>query len=236
MRAVTGPRYGRIWNVDILQSLVKRFGDGVSGDWKVPGEFGKAVTVTKDNTTLFAGDRDMFVFLADEEHRIEIPNRRPGLMGTMARGFFMWNSEVGSKTYGLATFFMDYVCQNRIVWGAEEYKEVRVRHTASAPDRFLDEMAPALNAYANSSTSSITKAIEDARAKRLDKVDDFLATRFSKRLVQPLKLIHEAEEGRPIESLWDVTTAATAYARSIEYQDDRVEMERKAGEIMRLAS
>ncbi len=44
------------------------------------------------------------------------------------------------------------------------------------------------------------------------------------------------EENRPIESLWDVTTAATAYARGIRYQDDRVELEREAGKIMALAS
>jgi hypothetical protein len=236
LRAATGPRYGRIWNADILQGLTKRFGDGVTGDWKVPGEFGKAVNVTKANTTLFAGDRDMFVFLADEQHRIEVPNRRHGQAGQMARGFFMWNSEVGSSTFGLATFLFDYVCCNRIVWGAEEYKEVRIRHTASAPDRYIEEMAPALTAYANSSASNVVKAIELARASNLDKVDDFLATRFGKRLVQPLKMIHEAEEDRPIETLWDVTTAATAYARSIEWQDDRVDLERKAGEVMRLAS
>jgi hypothetical protein len=235
-RAVTGPRYGRIWNTDILQGLVKRFGDGVSGDWKVPGEFGKAVRVTKENTTLFAGDRDMFVFLADEQHRIEVPNRRNGQSGEMARGFFMWNSEVGSSTFGLATFLFDYVCCNRIVWGASEYKEVRIRHTASAPDRYIEEMAPALTAYANSSARNVVKAIEDARAKRLDKVDDFLANRFGKRLVTPLKSIHMAEENRPIETLWDVTTAATAYARSVEYQDDRVELERVAGDVMSLAA
>jgi hypothetical protein len=33
----------------------------------VPGEFGQRVAVTKQNTTLYASDRDMFVFLADEE-------------------------------------------------------------------------------------------------------------------------------------------------------------------------
>jgi len=33
-----------------------------------------------------------------------------------------------------------------------------------------------------------------------------------------------------------VTTAATAYARTIEWQDARVEMERQAGEVMALAS
>lgn len=236
LRAATGPRYGRIWNDEIVTGLVDRFGDGVTGDWRVPGEFGKAVNVDKGNTTLFAGDRDMFVFLADEQHRIEIPNRRNGQAGSMARGFFMWNSEVGSSTFGLATFLFDYVCCNRIVWGAAEYQEVKIRHTASAPDRFLDEMRPALTAYANASASGVVKAIEDARAKRLDNVDDFLSQRFGKRMAQPLQMIHKAEEGRPIETLWDVTTAATAYARSIEWQDSRVDLERKAGDVLALAA
>lgn len=236
LRAATGPRYGRIWNSEIITGLVDRFGDGVSGDWKVPGEFGKAVDVTKENTTLFAGDRDMFVFLADETHRIEIPNRREGRSGELSRGFFVWNSEVGSSTFGLATFLFDYVCCNRIVWGAAEYQEVKIRHTASAPDRFFDEMRPALTAYANASAGGVVKAIEDARAKRIDDVSGFLASRFGKRLVVPLETLHRAEEGRPIETLWDVTTAATAYARSIEHQDARVDMERIAGDVMALAA
>ena len=80
LRAATGPRYGRIWNDGeggVVEALVHRFGDGITGDWRVPGEFGKEVVVTKDNTTLFASDRDMFVFLADEKNRIEVPDRRP---------------------------------------------------------------------------------------------------------------------------------------------------------------
>jgi hypothetical protein len=43
------------------------------------------------------------------------------------------------------------------------------------------------------------------------------------------------EEERPIETLWDVTTAATAYARGIQYQDERVDIERAAGKVMALA-
>ena len=237
LRAATGPRYGRIWNADVVEALTDRFGDGVSGAWKVPGEFGKDVVVDKNNTTLYASDRDMFVFLADEKNRIEIPNRRNGQSGALARGFFMWNSEVGDKTFGLGTFLFDYACKNRIVWGAENYNEVRIRHTASAPDKFIQEMTPAIIAYANSSADNITTAIEGARSKRLgDDLDSFLGTRFGKRMIVPLKAVHEAEEGRPIETLWDVTTAATAYARGIEHQDRRVEMEREAGKILKLVN
>lgn len=240
IRAATGPKYGRIWNSDIVNGLVKQFGDGLSGDFRVPGEFGKHVDVTKANTTLYAGDRDMFVFLADEEHRIEIPNRRDGQVGSLARGFFVWNSEVGKTTFGIGTFLFDYVCCNRIVWGAEGYGEITIRHTASAPERFIEQAAPALQLYAQSSTQSITKAVAAARAARIDvngaSVDEFLSKRFGPRMVSTIKSAHMNEEGRPIETLWDATTAVTAYARTIEYQDQRVELERQAGDIMRLAA
>lgn len=76
LTAATGPRYGRIWDAEIIAELIRRFGDGVTGPWRVPGEFGVDVTVNKSNTTLFASDRNMFVFLADEKNRIELPNRR----------------------------------------------------------------------------------------------------------------------------------------------------------------
>lgn len=238
LRAATGPRYGRIWNADVVSSLVKSVGDGVTGQWKVPGEFGKAITVTKDNTTLYASDRDMFIFLADEEHKIEMPNRRNGKSGMLSRGFFLWNSEVGDKTFGLATFLFDYTCCNRIVWGADGYQEIRIRHTASAPDRWLEEVTPALLAYSNSSAKSITDGIERARAVAIgpDKLDAFLANRFGKRLADPMKMVHATEEGRPIENAWDVVTAATAYARGIGQQDKRVELERLAGELLTKAA
>jgi hypothetical protein len=236
LRAVTGPNYGRIWNATITSALVERFGDGITGDFRVPGEFGKAVKVTRDNTTLFASDRDMFVFLADEQHRIEIPNRRDGKAGSLARGFFVWNSETGSQTLGIATFLFDYVCCNRIVWGASDYREIRVRHTAGAPDRWLDEVAPAIEAYADSSASNVVKAIEDARSKRIDDVDAFLAKRFTRSQVSAIKASHMADEQRPIETLWDATVGVTAYARSIQYQDARVDLEREGGRILDMAA
>lgn len=235
LRAATGPNYGRIWNSDIADALVNRFGDGLTGQFKVPGEFGQRVEITKANTTLYAGDRDMFVFLADEDHKIEMPNRRDGRGGLLSRGFFVWNSEVGSSTFGVATFLFDYVCCNRIVWGAEGYKEITIRHTAGAPDRFVEQVAPALESYANSSTASITKAIEDARAARIGDgaaVSEFLAKRFTKSQVSAIQQAHIADEGRPIETLWDATTGITAYARSIPFQDDRVKLEREAGKVM----
>lgn len=235
LRAVTGPNYGRIWNSTITGALVKRFGNGLTGDFRVPGEFGKAVEVTKSNTTLYASDRDMFVFLADETHRIEVPDRRNGESGSLARGFFVWNSEVGAQSFGIATFLFDYVCCNRIVWGAQDVSEIRIRHSSGAPDRWLEEVSPAIERYANSSASSVVQAITQAKAARIDDVDTFLKNRFSRSQVSSIKAAHMSDEQRPIETLWDATTAVTAYARGIQFQDERVNLEREGGKILQLA-
>jgi hypothetical protein len=40
------------------------------------------------------------------------------------------------------------------------------------------------------------------------------------------------EEQRPIETRWDVVTAVTASARQIPFQDERVALERKAGDLL----
>jgi len=235
LAAVTGPAYGRIWNSQITGALVERFGDGRTGTFRVPGEFGKQVAISKDNTTLYASDRDMFVFLADEEHRIELPNRRDGKTGSMARGFFVWNSEVGSSTLGISTFLFDYVCSNRLVWGASNISEIKIRHTGGAADRWLQEVVPAIQTYANGSTAGIVASIEDARSRRIDDVAGFLAKRFSRAQSSAIMAAHMTDEARPIETLWDAATGITAYARNIQHQDARVQIEREAGKLLEAA-
>lgn len=244
LRAATGPAYGRIWDADILRALTDTYGDGVSGRFRVPGEFGRAVPVTSDNTTLYAGDRDMFVFLADETNRIEVPGRRDGKAGALARGFFVWNSEVGARTFGISTFWFDYVCQNRIVWGAENQQSITIRHTASAPDKWLEQLQPALQAYAEASTAGVSDLVAAARAKRIMTVEGgdnssavmaFLAKRFSGAQARAVMDTHMLEEGRPIETLWDAATGITAFAKGIPFQAERVEMEREGGRVLAMA-
>lgn len=236
LRAATGPNYGRIWNKHIVEALINRVGDGATGNFKVPGEFGKDVVITRDNTTIYGSDRDMFVFLADEKNRVTVDNRRNGQQGSLARGFFLWNSEVGSQSIGFSTFLFDYACCNRIVWGAQDYREIRIRHTTSAPDRWMDEVMPTLVAYSESSARSTEETIKHAQQRKVEAVEDFLAKRFTKTIARGAMKAHEAEEGRPIETMWDAVTGVTAYAKSISYQDERVTVERGAGKLLDLVA
>jgi hypothetical protein len=118
------------------------------------------------------------------------------------------------------------------VWGAEGYKELRIRHTSGAPDRYLFEVAPALVRYAESSTQPIIDTVKAAQAKKLDDVDEYLLRRFSKGQVTGIKLAHMEDEGRPIETVWDAVNGATAFARNLPHQDTRVAIERTAGAMM----
>jgi len=53
------------------------------------------VDITRDTTTLYASDRDVFLFLVDDAYPIgagRLPNGDPD---PFFRGFYAWNSEVG---------------------------------------------------------------------------------------------------------------------------------------------
>lgn len=237
LRAATGPNYGRVWNAEVVDALVAKFGDGRTGDFRVPGEFGREVAITKANTTIYGSDRDIFVFLADETNRVEVKDRRDGKGGSLARGFFVWNSEVGSQSIGAAFFLFDYACSNRIVWGAQGFKEIRLRHTSGAPSRWLEQVEPVLLDYAHSAAGPIEAQIAAAQKAKIDRdLGDFLKGRFSASQVRDIEQAHIREEGRPIETIWDAVTGVTAFAKGITFQDERVGVERAAGKLLDLVT
>ena len=178
------------------------------------------------------------MFLADENRGIEIANRRHGQYGQMALGFFMWNSEVGDSTVGIDFFGYDYACSNRNVWGAKMFGSIRIRHTASAPDKWLEQIQPALTAYAEASTENVAATIKAAQQAKIETdLDAFLKNRkFTKTEATAIKLAHIREEERPIETLWDLNTAITAHAKTIGWQNERVAMERRGGDILDLVA
>jgi hypothetical protein len=247
LRAATGPDYGRIYDWEVLepiQQLVAASG----GRWKVPGMmtgsrdgmavYDPEIPVTKDTTTLFASDRDVFVFMVDDHNPIEagkLPNGEPDLM---FRGFYAWNSETGSKTAGIAAFYLRGVCMNRNLWGVENFQEIKIRHTKFAPDRFATEARPALQSFANGSTATFLEGVRAAKAAKIAHDDEsrleFLSKRagLSGRMAKAAAARHMVEEGRPVESVWDAAQAITAIARDIPHQDARIEVERKAGALL----
>ena len=245
LRAVTSPDYGRIFDHELVGAVQRIAGNG-TGDtrWKVPGVldwstgiYNPHVDVSKDTTTLYASDRDVFLFLVDDLNPIEAGRLRDGSPDLYFRGFYCWNSEVGAKTLGMASFYLRAVCQNRNLWGVEDFEEIVIRHSKYAASRFAHEAAPALLNFANSSPMPFVNGIKAARERIVARSDEdrteFLRRRgFSK--AEAAKVIETvlAEEGHPPESIFDFVQGITAVARDKPHQDARLDMEAKAKKLL----
>ena len=227
LRALTSTGYGRVWDEQVVDQIQQVNQDG---RWVVP-----AASYADANplraTTLYASDRDIFIFLVDPQNPVEAAGE------TLYRGFFAWNSEVGAATFGLTTFLYRSVCDNRIVWGATNVNELRIRHTRGAPERFAHEGIRALRAYTEERTDRLSGAIERAQSFELGRGEGgwqnwlkdrgFQAT-VARRAVENAR----AEQGED-RSLWDIIQGITASARSIQHTDTRVAVETQAGNLMR---
>ena len=249
LRAATGPDYGRIYDHELVAAVQKIAGNG-TGDtrWKVPGTldwssgvYNPMVDITKDTTTLYASDRDVFLFLVDDMNPIEAGKLPDGSPDLYFRGFYCWNSEVGAKTLGIASFYLRAVCQNRNLWGVEDFQEISIRHSKYAANRFAHEAAPALTRFADSSPRPFVEGIRAARERIVARSDedrtDFLRKRgFSKAETTRIVDTVLAEEGRPPESVFDFVQGITAVARSKPQQDARLDMEGKAKKLLERAA
>jgi hypothetical protein len=245
LRAVTSPDYGRIFDHELVEAVQRIAGNG-TGDtrWKVPGVldwstgiYNPRVDISKDTTSLYASDRDVFLFLVDDLNPIEAGRLRDGSPDLYFRGFYCWNSEVGAKTLGMASFYLRAVCQNRNLWGVEDFEEIVIRHSKYAASRFAHEAAPALLNVANSSATPFVNGIKAAReqivARSHEDSTEFLRRRgFSK--PETAKVIETvlAEEGRPPESIFDFVQGITAVARDKPHQDARLDLEAKAKKLL----
>ena len=180
LRAVTGPDYGRIHDHELVDAVQRIAGNG-TGDtrWKVPGVldwsrgvYNPRVDITKDTTTLYASDRDVFLFLVDDLNPIEAGRLSDGSPDLYFRGFYCWNSEVGARTLGMASFYLRAVCQNRNLWGVEDFEEITIRHSKYAAARFAHEAAPALLNFANSSPQPFINGVKAARERIVARSDE----------------------------------------------------------------
>lgn len=246
--AMTGAEYGRVHDYLLVDQITRIAASGRGETrWKIPGvidwstkKYNPFVDISKQNTTLYASDRDVFIFLVDDTHPIEIGKLWDGSPDIVFRGFYCWNSEVGSKTLGISTFLFRAVCANRCIWGVQDVNRISIRHNKYAAERFASEVGPALISYSNSSEKGVLESIRSARNKVVaadeeEQVEFLTKRQFTE--AQAKKIIDTViqEEGHPPSSIWDFVNGITAVARGIPHTDDRVDMERRAGKLLAAA-
>jgi hypothetical protein len=234
LRCIVGPDYGRIYDHEVVRAVMDANEDG---RWHVPASSYQAKN-PKRATTLYASDRDVFVFLVDEKNPVSI--HVDGAVRNLFRGFMVWNSEVGHHKFGFMTFLYDYVCDNRMVWGAREVKEISIKHTKNAPDRFAREVRPMLRAYAEASVMDVEAQLERAAKKKVgssdEEVMDWLRRHeFTKKEGEAIVQTAKVEEGGA-RTVWELVNGGTALARAIPHNDDRVLLEKRVSGLLRAAA
>lgn len=236
LTAVTSRLYERVWNADIARSLLK-LRDMSGGVWQpAPAAF-------DGSRGLYASDRDCFAFMVDNDRKIFEKQE-----GGLSRGFFVWNSETGSASYGIKTFFYEYVCGNHRVWGASGIQEIRMRHVGDGMDvRALGQLSHRLREYAESSAIEDEQRIKAATTYSLGKdkqeVIDTVAAMKNRPSILSLGLLQRAFDravqredryGDPT-SAWGFTGGLTELAQEESYTNERVDVERAAGKILQMA-
>lgn len=232
LRAVTSDRYERVWDEELLESIDR---------WLLPSGFIPAVPTDgslnvkgNDKPALFKSDRDLFGFFYSEK-----PPHDP--YGGLRKGVMIYNSEVGAKSLGYATFLFRTTCSNFMVWGVGEYREKSARHVSTVRE-FFGSLDQELRRISNEVTPEEMRVIEKAA------MTDFTPGRDAEdaqdRLVQefkvPAKYVGEIVEAalypeNPGDlTVWGVANGLTWFARDLPYAEERVELGRIAGELLRV--
>ena len=248
VRALTSEKYTRIWNHDLLRRML----DYPQYGWNTPVAFehsgmSAATTGRTREKTIYVSDHDMFVFLVNNNNRINEPGNPEGL----GRGFFVENSEVGASKLRITTFLYRFICSNHIVWGAKDVSEIALRHVGKVKDRMnvmLDRLHIELNRYANESVSDIEAKIRTAKSTIIaadqEQVIDTIFANLKKagapvsrkqlEAAQTLAIANESTDGKP-NSIWGMAQGLTRLSQDQPFADTRLKMDEAAGRLIDMA-
>ena len=222
IRSIHGTGYTRLHNADVVAML-----RGVAVDFQPPQKgFNGA-------TGLYAGEQDLFCFLVDPLGWTEIDGE------AFAPGFFIWNSEVGRRSFGVQTFWLQAVCQNHIVWDAIEIVEFSRKHTANVNNsldemrRLVDGLVQKRDQRKDAFAKVIAKAMQEKLGEDAEEALKALASHGISRTLAKQALEIAQRRGR--FTIFSLVDALTRLSGEHKYAGDRIEADQKAGALLALA-
>lgn len=231
-RSFTTEIYDRLWDAEVVE-LTQEMLSQVSGNWHRPDSMtdphGKP-------SGLYSGDRNMFLFLVNDDFRID-----DGSDKGLARGIFVWNSEVGQMSFGISAFLYQYVCGNHIVWGYKELVSTRLPHLGNGIfKKAARKMADVVSTYLNTSTEReqqlVSAAQETTIAPTREGALDYLIDRKNRlgySAAQADEIVSKAEMlGNDPTRLWSLLDAATRLSQETPFADKRTERDAQATRLM----
>lgn len=259
-RSMMTDSYARIWNHEIVDRLMN-----LPEGWRVPparprgqrterGRYATAADVLANRGTalsvnvgdwiepagLYASDHDMFAFMVNENAVVN-----DGSSHGLARGFFVWNSEVGASAFYVKKFLYNHVCGNHIVWDAKDVEELKIIHVGRNAQKFGYKMEFELRRYANESPVKEEGFIAAAKGKIIaDKKEDVIDRVFGMKSIGLTKTqIEESYElavehvdtdapGTSPRSAWGFAQGVTRLSQQTPFADDRYALDRAAGKLL----
>lgn len=228
--AITSTTYGRIYDSQVSEAVIKTVD---LARWKIPSA-SYATRDPKRATTLYASDRDMFVCLVDDSRPIEVPGSNG--KDTLYRGFIIRNSEVGAAALDITLFLYRYICDNRIIWGMQSERSLKIRHSSGGPMRYLTEARPLIAEYSAADTREEVQMVLDARKREVGKdpaeVRTWLKARGFTQEQTRVAVDNAEKSGESPRSVWGIVQGLTAAGHDIPFGDERFAFERKVGGLL----
>lgn len=186
------------------------------------------------STGLYCGEQDMFTFLID-----------PAWLGRklMARhllpGFFLWNSEVGSHTMGVQTFWFQKVCQNHIVWDAVEIWSLPANTRPTSGKVFLPlvRIIEGLVAKRDSRRDGFVNVMRRAMVEQLGENSDEVTKELVEHDIR--SVLRQGRIGDCQNSggftIFSLVDALTRLSQQAKHAGDRAELDLRIGQLISLA-
>lgn len=186
-------------------------------------------------TGLYAGEQDMFAFMIDQKAWVEVGEER------FAPGFFLWNSEVGRRSMGIASFWYQRVCGNHIVWDPTHLVSYSRKHTASVETalgdfrKIIRHLIESSSARRDKFAKTISKAQHMPLGASPDQVSKLL-TGFG----IAAGSVHEAVDAMVGKAdgftVYNAVDALTRVTGRLQNAGDRVEQDGKIGQLLSMAN
>ncbi len=224
VRSVHGTNYERLWNSEVL-AVVQEFATGFT---EPPRGFNGA-------TGLYHGEQDFFAFLIDPTGWVEVEKE------AFAPGLFVWNSEVGRRTVGVSTFWLQAVCGNHLIHGSRDAAETEWRHTGKVSEalqgirRAIELLVEKRDERKDDFARLVRKAMDEKLADDAEEAMKALATRGVLQRLAKEAVNTTLEAGKKF-TLFNLVDALTRLAREIPFAGDRAEADQRASKLLTLVS
>ena len=221
MRSIHGVNYTRLWNSELLDVVAE-----YESEFQPPKK-----ALNGHGTGLYAGEQDMFAFLIDDNAWVDIGQNK------FAPGFFVWNSEVGSRSLGIQTFWYQHICGNHIVWDCIDVNEFTRKHTSSVRDglgeikRMIESLVDVKTQRQEQFAAKIKQAQKDKLGSDIEEV-----TKLLRKQGIPKSMIKNAAKvvGKN-HTAFAWVDALTRSSGCIEFAGSRSSMDQKIGSLLTLA-